>query len=147
MWLLDFYRLYICLISALLSFFFLVHSIFLSLGIFIVLRALWWFIEWALERYQIQMNFNKFQGEFKNIYGPYGIRIINKAQNNFVTKKSLCEVFCTSPIKLKKAVEQLEVMDTLFKAGMQPQGDDYLLHDLKLKFGALRLKKLSNKSS
>ena len=41
--------------------------------------------------------------------------------------------------KLKKTVEQLEMMDTLFKAGMRPEGDEFLLHDLKLKYGKYRL--------
>jgi hypothetical protein len=35
--------------------------------------------------------------------------------------------------------DQLVLMDTLFKAGMSPAGDDFLLHDCKLKYGKYRL--------
>ena len=50
-------------------------------------------------------------------------------------------MFTSNQKKLQKAVEQLEMMDTLFKAGMRPEGDEYLLHDLKLKYGKYRLEK------
>jgi hypothetical protein len=33
-------------------------------------------------------------------------------------------------------------MDELFKAGLSPQGDEYLLHDLRLKYGRYRLEKI-----
>ncbi len=145
MWLFDFYRLYVSISAGILSFFFLIRSIPLCLGISASTRILWWFVEWLVQRIKIQRQFSKFGNEFKVHYGPYGIRIVNKAQSDFRIKTSLCEVFVESPDKLKKAVEQLEVMDTLFKAGMQPQGDDYLLHDLKLKFGKLRLEKITTR--
>jgi hypothetical protein len=48
---------------------------------------------------------------------------------------------------LAAAVEQLEVMDTLFQAGMRPQGDQYLLHDLKLKYGRSRLQSIKSSHS
>ena len=78
--------------------------------------------------------------EFKQQHGPYGIRIANKAENEWHIKKSLAEVFTTNIKKLHKAIEQLEMMDTLFKAGLRPEGDEFLLHDLKLKYGKWKTK-------
>jgi len=87
----------------------------------------------------VDASYNAHAAEFKQLYGPYGIRIANKAESDRRIKISLVEVFTDNPKTLKKNVEQLEVMDTLFKAGMQPQGDEFLLHDLKLKYGKHRL--------
>ena len=84
--------------------------------------------------------------EFKQLFGPYGIRIANKAEQDRQIKESLAEVFTVNRKKLTKAIEQLEMMDTLFKAGMRPEGDQFLLHDLKLKFGKHRLEKISGQS-
>lgn len=89
--------------------------------------------------------FKQNETEFKQLYGPYGIRLINKAETDWQTKKSLAEVFTNKKSNLKNTVEQLEVMNTLFQAGLKPDGDAYLLHDLKLKYGKHRLEKMLSK--
>ena len=81
--------------------------------------------------------------QFKELLGPYGIRMINKAEQDPGIRKSLSEVFTPDLKKLKSTVDQLEMMDTLFKAGMQPDADTYQLHDLKLKYGKYRVEKES----
>ncbi len=105
-------------------------------------RITWHLIEQGITRYAIQKDYNRRIAEFKQHHGPYGIRIANKADNEWHTKKNLAEVFTSNQKKLKKTVEQLEMMDTLFKAGMRPEGDEFLLHDLKLKYGKYRLDSL-----
>jgi hypothetical protein len=99
----------------------------------------WFYIESVSKKWGIDKNFKKHVSEFKQEYGPYGIRIINKAEKEWRVKASLAEVFTSDKKKLKKTVEQLEAMDALFSAGMRPEGDEFLLHDLKLKYGKLRL--------
>ncbi|MDG5814533.1 hypothetical protein QA601_05565 [Chitinispirillales bacterium ANBcel5] len=68
---------------------------------------------------------------------------MNKAENDYSLKASLAEVFVTDLNTLRKTVESLEVMDTLFKAGMRPDSDSYQLHDLKLKYGKYRIEESS----
>jgi hypothetical protein len=53
----------------------------------------------------------------------------------------LSEVFTPNYKQLTKTVEQLEVMDTLFKSGLSPDGDTYQLHELKLKYAKYRIEK------
>ncbi len=102
-------------------------------------RVLIFTVESVTKRVIINRNFTKHISDFKQQHGPYGIRIANKAEKEWHTKASLSEIFTDNKKQLKKTVEQLEVMDTLFKAGMRPEGDAYLLHDLKLKYGKQRL--------
>ncbi len=78
---------------------------------------------------------------FKELTGPYGIRLINKAENEHTVKESLAEVFTPNRKELQKVLEQLEVMDTLFKSGLRPDGSSYQLHDLKLKYAKHRIEK------
>jgi hypothetical protein len=105
----------------------------------ILSRTIWYFVEHALRNRQINKDFQAHETIFKQLYGPYGIRLINKSETDTAVRKELAEVFTGDMKKLLKTVEQLEMMDTLFKAGMRPDGDAYLLHDLKLKYGKHRL--------
>lgn len=105
---------------------------------------LWYFVEKRINQIRINKWFEQHSYEFKLQTGPYGIRLINQAENDSYIKKSLCEVFTPDLKKLKEAVTQLETMDALFRAGLQPQGDQFQLHDLKLKYGRYRLEKKSD---
>lgn len=139
MWIFNFYRLYISVLSGVSVYLFLIRNIWIGILSVLVIRIIWHLIEYGIMRYAIQKDFNRHITEFKQHHGPYGIRIANKADKEWRVKKSLAEVFTTNPQKLKKAVEQLEMMDTLFKTGMRPEGDEFLLHDLMLKYGKYRL--------
>jgi hypothetical protein len=143
MWLANFYRFYAAIAAGAVGFVFL-HSVWAWIGITILFRAAWFGVEYALNRMAIDSAFRAHQAEFRQLYGPYGIRMTNKAETDARIRRSLAEVFVKKPAKLRKAVEQLEVMDTLFQAGMRPEGDEYLLHDLKLKYGRHRLAKLKD---
>jgi hypothetical protein len=143
MWLFSFYRLYSSIAAGVLAFFFF-SSVWLGIGIIIAVRLSWMGIEILLNRRRIESSYKQHISAFKQELGPYGIRIANKAESDFRTKNSLCEVFTKNQKQLKKAVEQLDVMDALFKAGMRPDADEYLLHDLKLKYGKIRLEKEKN---
>jgi hypothetical protein len=142
MWLFGFYRLYLSLCAGIAFWLFCIRSIWFSLAIAIAFRALWFAVERIIERILINRNFNRHSYSFKQELGPYGIRLANKAEQDWHIKKSLAEVFVSSPARLKKNVELLTVMDTLFKAGMSPEGDACLLHDCKLKYGTCRLSRL-----
>jgi hypothetical protein len=144
MWILGLYRFFISAGAAVASFFLFLNSIWVSFGVFVLIRSVWFAIEQLLNRLQINASFNKHIAQFKQLYGPYGIRIANKAEKETHVKKSLAEVFTQKKSALKKTVETLEVMDTLFKAGLRPGGDEYLLHDLKLKYGKYRVEKMSD---
>jgi hypothetical protein len=141
MWLLTFYRFYLSLLFGFGIYFFLGKNIRLGILGTIVFRTMWYSIEHFIRRHGIQKDFNTHIAAFKQEHGPYGIRLANKAEEEWRIKESLAEVFTPDIKKLKKAVEQLEMMDTLFQAGMRPEGDEYLLHDLKLKYGKMRLEK------
>lgn len=140
MFLLQFYRFYIILVISIIIGF-LKHSPLLGFISFILLRTILFTIERLTEKFFILQAYKKYHQQFKDLYGPYGIRIINKAESDSRVRNSLYEVFTFNKNKLKKNVEQLEMLETLFKAGMRPDGDEYLLHDLKLKFGKYRIEK------
>ncbi|HUI90938.1 MAG TPA: hypothetical protein VLX68_01715 [Chitinivibrionales bacterium] len=142
MWFLGFYRLYVSLCCGIACYLFITKSIWLSLLVAAAFRALWFGIERILELILVDRDFKRHIYSFKQELGPYGIRLANKAEQDWRIKKSLAEVFVANPARLRKNVEQLTVMDTIFKAGMSPQGDDWLLHDCKLKYGSYRLAKL-----
>jgi len=141
MFLLHFYRLYVSLAAAASLMFFAAAPVWLALTAAVAVRAAWFLIEWQAGEARIRRAFSRHIDDFRRQYGPYGIRLANKAENDARIRRSLAEVFDSDTEKLKKTVEQLEVMDTLFNAGMRPEGDEYLLHDLKLKYGRLRLEK------
>jgi len=141
MFLLGFYRFYISVACGGAVYFIWLHRWWAWLLTAILTRIVWFIIEMLTTRAQINRQFQNHASTFKQLYGPYGIRIINKAETDWSIKKSLSEVFTSNTTHLKKSVEQLEVMDTLFQAGIRPEGDEWLLHDLKLKYGKQRLTK------
>jgi hypothetical protein len=137
----QFYRLYICLGLGLFSYFYVWHSFWLGLLLVIAIRVSWFGIDSFLEKRRIKKLYASHVYQFKQQGGPYAIRMANKAEEDYATMKSLCEVFVHNKNALKKTVEQLDMMNTLFSAGMRPDGDTYQLHDLKLKYGKHRLEK------
>ena len=139
MWLFGFYRLYISLCAGITCRIFLTKSIWLSILATLAVRVVWFTAERIVERMAVERDFKRHVYLFKQQLGPYGIRVANQADKDFRTKKSLAEVFVASPARLKKNVDQLTVLDTLFKAGMRPDNDAWLLHDCKLKYGTFRL--------
>jgi hypothetical protein len=139
MLILQFYRLYTSLAAGVLIFLFVNRSIWLAAGVIVVVRAGWFFIERGFERFRVNRLFKQHIADFKQQCGPYGIRIANRAESDYHTRVSLAEVFEPNHDKLKKAVDQLEMLNTIFNAGMRPEGDEFLLHDLKLKYGRQRL--------
>lgn len=142
MFLLNFYRLYASLCAGFLFYFFCTHSIWISAVVMVAFRLGWFVVEREINSLLINKLFNQHIFEFKQQLGPYGIRLANKAENNRHLKKSLAEVFVRDPALLKKNVEQLEMFDTLYKAGMRPDSETYQVHDCKLKYGKYRLEKL-----
>jgi hypothetical protein len=139
MWIFGLYRFYVSICVGILCWLVPGRSFWLSIAAAIVARAAWFAIERIVERMSINRDFRNHEYRFKQQLGPYGIRIANQAEQDFRTKKSLAEVFVAAPARLKKNVEQLQMMDTLFNAGMRPDGDAYLLHDCKLKYGLYRM--------
>jgi len=145
MFLLQFYRFYFSLAVGILVRLFLIRSWWVIIPVTILVRLAWFALEKAIQRSTINRLFNVHAYTFKRELGPYGIRIVNKAEKEPHIKKSLVEVFTSDEKKLRKAVEQLEMMDTLFKAGMRPDADSWQLHDLKLKYGRWRLERIEKK--
>lgn len=141
MLLLNFYRAYFALTSGALVYFLLYRSLWLAVGIAVVTRTGWFFIEKAMHTVFISRWFEENQAAFKEQFGPYGIRLINRAETDAAVKNSLAEVFTPDLKKLKQTVDSLDAMDVIFKAGMRPDGDTWQLHDLKLKYGKWRLEK------
>jgi hypothetical protein len=143
----SFYRLYSALIIGALFYFLTVRSLWYAAGIAIVMRIVWYLIEKFVMKRKIAAWFEAHQGPFKELFGPYGIRIINKAQADPAIKATLAEVFTPNLNELQRNVETLEAMDVIFKAGMQPDSDTWQVHDLKLKYGKFRLEKTGKKSA
>jgi tyrosyl-tRNA synthetase len=133
---------YISLFCGLLAYLFLFHSLWQALGIIVSVRIFIFLSEYVVEKNTVNRLYKLHSFAFKQELGPYGIRLINRAETNYSLKKSLAEVFTPNIHTLQKNVSQLEIMDTLFKAGMQPDADAYQLHDCKLKYGKFRLDKL-----
>lgn len=146
MWLLGLYRFYLSVISSVLFYIFAVKSVLLSIFCFILFRGFWFVVEKYIGRMTVKRNFKKHIADFKQQLGPYGIRLANKAENDWTVMVNLAEIFTQNQNKLKKTIEQLEMMDTLFKAGMRPDQDALLLHDLKLKYGKIRLENMQKAS-
>jgi hypothetical protein len=145
MWLLSFYRLYVSLLSGVAGALLVVHTWWFGVIVALGVRLLWGLAEMVTGRILINRDVARHIFTFKQELGPYGIRIANKAETDASVRKSLAEVFTGNEKKLRKTVETLEMMDTLFKAGMRPDGDAYQLHDLKLKYGKWRLERLNGK--
>lgn len=145
MWFLSFYRLYFAIFVGIISYFFLVRRWWFGLLVTILVRVIWAIVEYVIKRIHINNTFKKYSYDFKQKFGPYGIRIINKGEQSYEIRKSLCEVFTDNEKKLSKVIEELEMMNTLFNAGLRPDGDTFLLHDLKLKYAKERLNELKKK--
>ncbi|MBN1129793.1 MAG: hypothetical protein JXA71_12440 [Chitinispirillaceae bacterium] len=139
MFLVSFYRFYFALIAGAATYFLLFPNLWLSIVIVIAVRTIWLLVERFVEKLAIDRSFEEHRTAFKELYGPYGIRLINKAESNPSVKRSLAEVFTPNLKKLRENVKTLETMDVLFNAGMRPDGDSWQLHDLKLKYGKHRL--------
>lgn len=139
MFLLTFYRFYIATAIGIAAYFLLLPNLWICVAIAIAVRTVWFFAERYLENLAIARSFEKHQTKFKELYGPYGIRLVNKAESDAEIRISLAEVFTPNVKKLKENVKTLETMDVLFNAGMRPDGDAWQLHDLKLKYGKYRL--------
>lgn len=142
MFLTGFYRAYISICAGIAFWLWIVRSVWLSIAVAIAARAGWFGVEEIIKRMRINRDFKRHMYEFKQQLGPYGIRLVNRAEQDWHVKKSLAEVFSENPARLKKNVEQLKVMDALFQAGMRPDADSFQLHDCKLKYGAYRLERL-----
>jgi|WetSurMetagenome_2_1015567.scaffolds.fasta_scaffold43181_3 hypothetical protein len=147
MFLLTFYRFYIALAAGAAAYFLFLPNLWISIAIAIAVRVIWLFAERFLEKLTINRSFEAHQTKFKELYGPYGIRLANKAESDASIRRSLAEVFTPNMKKLQEAVKTLETMDVLFNAGMRPDGDAWQLHDLKLKYGKYRLEKAGIKGS
>jgi hypothetical protein len=141
MFIFPFYRILVTVLLGFLCWLFILRVWWSWVIVTILSRTIWYFVEHTLRTIQINNNFRTHETVFKQLYGPYGIRLINKSENDAAVRRELAEVFTGDMKKLAKTVEQLEMMDTLFKAGMRPDGDTYLLHDLKLKYAKHRLGK------
>jgi hypothetical protein len=144
MWIFGFYRTYVCVCAGAAAYAFVLRSVWLLIAVVFATRVSWFLMERLLGRLAIERDFKRHSFEFKQLCGPYGIRLVNKAENDLRIKKSLAEVFTSNPTRLKKNVEQLTVMDALYKAGMRPDADTYQLHDCKLNYGLSRLERLRN---
>jgi hypothetical protein len=145
MFMFSFYRMIASVLLGALCWFFIFRTWWSWVLVTILSRTIWYFVEQALRNMQISKDFRAHETTFKQLYGPYGIRLINKSETDAAVRRELAEVFTSDMKKLAKTVEQLEMMDTLFKAGMRPDGDTYLLHDLKLKYAKHRLDNESTK--
>ncbi|NLG19482.1 MAG: hypothetical protein GX556_19335 [Fibrobacter sp.] len=139
----GFYRLYLSILAGALAYYTLKPAWWVWVTGAILFRIIWFAAEKRIENVRERKWLNRHSQSFKDLLGPYGIRIINKAESDPAIRKSLSEVFTPNINKLKAAVDQLQIMDTLYNAGMRPGGDTYLLHDLKLKYGKYRLEKIS----
>lgn len=141
MFIFQFYRFYISTALGVAIWLFAIHSFWVIFPVIIVTRTIWFLIEKMIGTIRIKKWYKIHEANFKELTGPYGIRLINKADSDTAVRNSLAEVFTSSFQELRKTVEQLEMMDTLFKSGLRPDGDSYQLHDLKLKYARHRLEK------
>ncbi len=144
MWLLSFYRFYASLGVGVVAYF-LSRGVAAGVACAIAFRLLWCAMERAIAFFIIDERFNRHVYEFKQQLGPYGIRMANMAQRDRKIKKSLSEVFTPNMKNLEKCVDQLKMMDTLFRAGMRPDAETQQLHDCKLKYGTYRLDRMGKK--
>ena len=143
MFLLGFYRLYFSMVAGFVAYFFVVPVWWVVLVVSVVVRFVWLFVERTIKDCIVNRQFTAHSYRFKQELGPYGIRLVNRAEKDILVKRSLSEVFTENVRSLRKTVEELEMMDSLFSAGMRPDGDTYLLHDCKLKYGRHRLEQLN----
>jgi len=147
MWIFGFHRMYLSIAAGIGSAFLLVHTWWFALMNAVIARVLIAVGEHLAGIISVNRAFRVHAYAFRQELGPYGIRMINRAEKDMRIRKSLAEVFTKSEKKLRKAVEQLEMMETLFKAGMSPDADTWQLHDLKLKYGRFRVAQLDMKKN
>ncbi len=141
MFIFQFYRFFLSTALGIAIWLFFIHSFWVIIPVVIFTRIGWFLIEKMLRDINIKKWYTTHEVSFKELTGPYGIRLINKAESDAAVRNSLSEVFTPNLKELKKTTEQLEMMDTLFKSGLRPDGDSYQLHDLKLKYARYRLEK------
>jgi hypothetical protein len=141
MFIFQFYRFFLSTALGIATWLFVIHSFWVIFPVLIVTRLVWFMIEKLIKNIRIKKWYKVHSAPFKELTGPYGIRLMNKADTDTAVRTSLAEVFTTDFKELKKITEQLEMMDTLFKSGLRPDGDSYQLHDLKLKYARHRLEK------
>lgn len=142
MLLFAFYRLYTALAAGAAFYVFVRPSMGLAIAVAAGVRLLWLAADIALAHWRTESRCRRHLPHFRQEFGPYGIRIANKSQTDPRIRRSLAEAFDPNPARLRKTVEQLEALDALFSAGLRPEGDEYLLHDLKLKYARRRLGEL-----
>ncbi|MFP4163996.1 MAG: hypothetical protein ACLFVE_08460 [Chitinispirillaceae bacterium] len=142
---LQFYRFFVSVVISI-AFSYLLDSVWIWLPIAVLIRFVWYRLERFFEDRKVKQLYDEHAPEFKQLTGPYGIRLINKAEKNPALKRSLAEVFTSDEKKLKETLKQLKMLDTLFSAGMTPDGDSYQLHDLKLKYAKYRVGKTEKQS-
>jgi hypothetical protein len=143
---LSFYRLYASLCVGGLFYIFCFHSLGAALLSALLTRGIWFFVEYFVKRMVTNALYQQHIYDFKQQLGPYGIRVANQAEENRRVKESLSEVFIDSPEKLQKTAETLQLIDTLYQAGMTPDQDSRLLHDCKIKYAKYRLEKRRNQA-
>jgi hypothetical protein len=141
MFIFQFYRFYFSTALGIATWLYIIHSFWVIFPVIIVTRTVWFLIEKMIRNIRIKKWFKTHETPFKELTGPYGIRLVNRADSDAAVKNSLSEVFTPDLKELTKTVEQLEMMDTLFKSGLHPDGDSFQLHDLKLKYARHRLEK------
>jgi hypothetical protein len=141
MFLLHFYRCYLAVAAGAAVYVWYAPRVWLWVLTSVVFRVLWALAAHLITRIRIERDFKTHAYAFKQQCGPYGIRLIKQAEKDFHIKKSLHEVFTGNLAKVKKNLETLEMMQTLFQAGMRPSGDDYILYDCKISYARHRLSK------
>lgn len=102
MWLFGFYRIYLCLCAGIAFWFFCIRSIWLSLAVVVAARLLWFGLEKIIEWIEIGRDFKQHIYPFKQLLGPYGIRLANKAEKEWHIKKTLPRSLPQTPQGLKK---------------------------------------------
>jgi hypothetical protein len=141
MFALGFYRFYAAVLCGAVAFLALKRAWWVWVMTSVVVRLAWFAAESAYGNLRVRRLFAKCEPDFRQQFGPYGIRIANLAETNSRVRRSLVEVFEPRIDRLRKTATQLELMDALFSAGARPEADEYLLHDLKLKYARKRLEK------
>ncbi|MDD5675135.1 MAG: hypothetical protein PHC61_13280, partial [Chitinivibrionales bacterium] len=89
----SFYRFYLSIAAGFLSYFLVLPSIWFSVAIAIGVRVFIGAIEKMMRIIAVDRCFKLHEYRFKQLLGPYGIRMINKAEKSFALRKSLYEVF------------------------------------------------------
>jgi len=140
--LLHFYRMYASLGAAAAAWLFFSLRPWAAALCALGVRFAWFAAERRVNAYRVKKHFVKHVYEFKQQLGPYGIRLANMAENDRSVMKSLDEVFTPNEKQLRKNVDQLRMLDTLFSAGMRPDAQTYQIHDCTLKYGMYRLEQM-----